>query len=196
MEKEQSIAELTYLKAQINPHFLFNSLNSLYAQLEAGSKDTKGTLMALADLLRFQLYDCDADFIPLKKEIEYLQNYFTLQSIRKDNCVIAFVVDEVPADTTIAPLLLVPFIENAFKYVSDYDGMNNYIRAALKLNGDELYFYCSNTTQEKKAQTAPCKGIGINNVAKRLRLIYGDSCSLTTGFKDALFDVALKIKLK
>src|SRR6185437_7119772 len=74
MEKEKSVAELIYLKAQINPHFLFNSLNSLYAQIEAGSKDSKSTLSALSELLRFQLYDCDTDFIPVRKEIEYLKN--------------------------------------------------------------------------------------------------------------------------
>src|SRR6185437_4828007 len=134
MEKEKSVAELIYLKAQINPHFLFNSLNSLYAQIEAGSKDSKSTLSALSELLRFQLYDCDTDFIPVRKEIEYLKNYFTLQGIRKDNCTVEFLYDDVPGELMIAPLLLVPFIENAFKYVSDNDTAPNFIKAALKFD--------------------------------------------------------------
>ena len=196
MEKEKSVAELTYLKAQINPHFLFNSLNSLYAQLEAGSKDTKATLSALAEVLRFQLYDCDADRIPVHKEIEYLKNYFTLQSIRKENCLVEFECDEVPDKLEIAPLLLVPFIENAFKYVSDNDTPTNFIKAALRFDKGTLFFYCSNTIiPGKPADEQANKGIGLNNVIKRLQLIYTDQYKLESGIKENTYDVDLKIRL-
>jgi two-component system LytT family sensor kinase len=197
MEKEKSIAELTYLKAQINPHFLFNSLNSLYAQLEAGSKDTKTTLSALAELLRFQLYDCDTDLIPVHKEVEYLKNYFMLQSIRKENCFVEFECGEVPGKLEIAPLLLVPFIENAFKYVSDNDTSANFIKAVLRFDNNTLYFYCSNTVMPvKPADKQANKGIGLNNVVKRLQLIYGDQYELEAGIKEDIYVVDLKIRLK
>ena len=196
MEKEKSVAELIYLKSQINPHFLFNSLNSLYAQLEAGSKETKNTLSALAELLRFQLYECDAERIPVSKEIEYLKNYFTLQSIRKENCLTEFLFDNIPAGLTIAPLLMVPFIENAFKYVSDYDERPNFIKAALKFDGNMLYFYCSNTMLPVNTTTGQSsKGIGLNNVTKRLQLIYGDQYTLATNVNDDIYTVDLKIRL-
>ena len=197
MEKEKSVAELIYLKSQINPHFLFNSLNSLYAQLESGSKETKNTLSALAELLRFQLYECDADRIPVHKEIEYLKNYFTLQSIRKENCEMEFLFGDVPAGLTIAPLLIVPFIENAFKYVSDYDDRPNFIKAALKFDGDTLYFHCTNTMLPVDTSNGYSnKGIGLNNVLKRLQLIYGDQYALTTSVNGDIYIVNLKIRLK
>jgi len=196
MEKEKSVAELIYLKAQINPHFLFNSLNSLYAQIEAGSKDSKNTLSALSELLRFQLYDCDTDFIPVRKEIEYLKNYFTLQGIRKDNCTVEFLHDEVPGELMVAPLLLVPFIENAFKYVSDNDTAPNFIKAALKFDGGTLFFYCSNSAIPASSDDERPNKIGLNNVVRRLGLIYGDAYELETGVNDGVYDVYLKIRLK
>jgi sensor histidine kinase YesM len=196
MEKEKSVAELIYLKAQINPHFLFNSLNSLYAQLEAGSKDTKSTLSALADMLKFQLYECDADFIAVEKEIEYLKNYFTLQSIRKENCVVTFDTNEVPVDLMIAPLLLIPFVENAFKYVSDNDTSPNYIKAGLKFDNNTLHFYCQNTMLPVQPAGHSNKGIGLNNVIKRLELIYGDKYELVTGINGDAYLADLKIRLK
>lgn len=196
MEKEKSVAELIYLKAQINPHFLFNSLNSLYAQLEAGSHDAKKTLSALAQLLRFQLYECDADFIPLSKEIEYLKNYFTLQGIRKEYCSVEFDYDDVPTELMIAPLLFVPFIENAFKYVSDNDTSPNFIKAGLNIDKNTLHFFCRNTVTPNEFSAKSNTGIGLNNVIKRLQLIYGERYILDAGVNDNMYIVDLKIRLK
>jgi len=196
MEKEKSVAELIYLKSQINPHFLFNSLNSLYAQLEAGSADTKDTLSALAELLRFQLYECNADSIPVYKEIEYLKNYFTLQSIRKENCLVEFLCDDLPGNLTIAPLLLMPFVENAFKYVSDNDDKPNFIKAGLNFNNGILQFYCHNTLlPNKQEDKSPNNGIGLNNVVKRLELIYGEKYKLINGIERDIYNVDLEIWL-
>ncbi len=151
----------------------------------------------MAELLRFQLYDCDADRIPVSKEIEYLKNYFTLQSIRKENCITEFLYDDVPAELTIAPLLIVPFIENAFKYVSDYDDRPNFIKAALKFGGDTLYFHCTNTMLPFHMPNGQAnKGIGLNNVVKRLQLIYGDQYTLTNSINGDIYIVDLKIRLK
>jgi len=197
MAKEKSLAELTYLKAQINPHFLFNSLNSLYAQMEANSVNAKDTLVSLADLLRYQLYDCNTDWMPVEKEIAYLKNYFNLQSLRKDNCRAELFIEQPTGNLTIAPLLLIPFVENAFKYVSDRDDGQNFIKLTLNFEGNKLHFNCSNTTEARKQDDENNdRGIGLVNVKKRLELIYGDSHQLQITSGDDLYRVDLAIILK
>ncbi|WP_259065290.1 sensor histidine kinase [Mucilaginibacter sp. X4EP1] len=197
MEKEQSLAELTYLKAQINPHFLFNSLNSLYTQLEHSPEDAKGTLISIADLLRYQLYECNTDFIPMANEIAYLKNYFNLQSIRNDNCQASLTISGDYEKLQIAPLLLIPFAENAFKYVSDYDKQANFIKVKVDFIDNKLNFYCTNTFDSgSKKSDNNNKGIGITNVKKRLDLIYGDAYSLRIGTVSGLYTIDLMIKLK
>lgn len=197
MEKEKSLAELTYLKAQINPHFLFNSLNSLYTQLEHSPEEAKGTLVSIADLLRYQLYECNADLIPVTNELAYLKNYFNLQSIRKDNCRATLIINGDDGGLLIAPLLLIPFVENAFKYVSDYDTQENFIEAGIDFVDNDLRFYCINTFDNDSHQSSDntSKGIGIANVKKRLELIYGNNYSLHAETNNERYTINLKIKL-
>ncbi|MBB5394150.1 sensor histidine kinase [Mucilaginibacter sp. AK015] len=197
MEKEKSIAELSYLKAQINPHFLFNSLNNLHAQIELDAADAKSTLVSLSELLRYQLYDCNADLIALNKELAYLKNYFNLQSIRKDNCSARLSVSGNYDGLRIAPLLLIPFVENAFKYVSDHDGRDNFIKADISLQNKQLLFWCSNTFNVESQSEADRsnKGIGLINVRKRLQLIYGNNHSLTQEIANGVYTVKLTLKL-
>lgn len=198
IEKEKSLVELNYLKAQINPHFLFNSLNGLYTQMEIGSGDAKATLSALANLLRYQLYECNTDFIPVAKELAYLKNYFNLQSIRKDNCKTELTLEEPQKGLLIAPLLLIPFIENAFKYVSDSDERDNFIKVTISLRDTKLMFYCINTTDklELNTLTNDDKGIGLANVQKRLDLIYRNKHKLQTGIVNGQYEVLLTLDLK
>lgn len=198
MEKEKSQAELTYLKAQINPHFLFNSLNSLYAQMDLNPEGAKGTLVSLADLLRYQLYECNTDFISITKELAYLENYFNLQKIRNDNCSANLLIQEGPENLLIAPFLLVPFVENAFKYISDYDEHENRIEARIDFVDRELTFYCSNTFDAIHQQRTDNrnKGIGLINVKKRLELIYGNKFNLEEGTDNGLYHVTLMLNLK
>ncbi|WP_183573694.1 sensor histidine kinase [Mucilaginibacter sp. X5P1] len=197
MGKEKSQAELTYLKAQINPHFLFNSLNGLYTQLEFSPEDAKGTLVALADLLRYQLYECNADFISIEKELAYLENYFKLQSIRNDNCKTILLIEGNNEDLLIAPLLLISFVENAFKYVSDYSEQENSIKAGITFVNNDLNFYCVNTFDVKSQQPGDVnKGIGLVNVKKRLELIYRDKFNLKEEINNGLYQVTLTLKLK
>jgi len=197
LEKEKSLAELTYLKAQINPHFLFNSLNSLYAQLEFNPEGARGTLVSLADMLRYQLYEGNADHIPITKEVAYLENYFTLQNLRKDNCQASLSIQGDHQHLLIAPFLLIPFVENAFKYVSDYDGQENLITIKIDFVLHELRFYCMNTfdvTAHGRADHTH-KGIGLKNVKKRLELIYGGKFTLREGIDNGAYLVALTINL-
>jgi len=198
MEKEKSLAELTYLKAQLNPHFLFNSLNSLYTQLELNSEEAKGTLVSLADLLRYQLYECNADFISVAKELAYLGNYFNLQSIRTDNCTTEILLKGDHENLLIAPLLLIPFVENAFKYVSDSDEQENFIKVRIDFINVELNFYCINTFDVKshKQTDHENKGIGLINVKKRLELIYGNKFNLKEEINKETYHITLTINLK
>jgi len=198
MEKERSVAELKYLKAQLNPHFLFNSLNSLYSQMEIESGNPKGTLSSIADLMRYQLYECNVDFITVGKELAYLKNYFNLQSIRKDNCKTELIMDDKHNNLLIAPLLLIPFMENAFKYVSDSDEKKNFIRADIRFAGEKLIFNCVNTIDAPAINTFPNndKGIGLANVRKRLDLIYKDRYLLQAGPTNEEYKVTLTLKLK
>jgi two-component system, LytTR family, sensor kinase len=196
MEKEKSLAELTYLKAQINPHFLFNSLNSLYAQLEFNPEGARGTLLSLADMLRYQLYECNADAIPIAKELAYLENYFNLQQIRNDNCRADLSIEGNHQPLMIAPFLLMPFIENAFKYVADHDDGENLIHIKIDFVSGELQFYCMNTFDETVYRHDPThKGIGLKNVKKRLQLIYGNNYTLKEWMDNGAYHVALTINL-
>lgn len=198
LEKEKSLAELTYLKAQINPHFLFNSLNSLYAQLDFNPEGAKGTLVSLADLLRYQLYECNADQIPIAKELAYLENYFNLQNIRKDNCHARLSIEGNHQHLLIAPFLLIPFVENAFKYVSDYDGQENLIQIKIDIVLHELQFYCMNTFDVAAHRRADHShtGIGLKNVKKRLELIYGGQFNLKERMDNGAYHVTLTINLQ
>lgn len=198
MEKEKSIAELNYLKAQINPHFLFNTLNSLYAQLEIGSDAAKGTLSSIADLLRYQLHECNADFIPVRKELDYIKNFFNLQSLRKDNCITDLVIAESPEDLVIAPFMLITFIENAFKYVSDHEDKENFVKTTISFDSGKIIFRCLNTLgkPDLSLSTAGGKGIGLVNVQKRLELIYKGKYYLHSEMMEGKYEVSLTIDLK
>lgn len=198
IEKEKSLAELTYLKTQINPHFLFNSLNSLYTQLELDPEAAKGTLVSIADLLRYQLYECNVDLIPIDKELDYLKNYFNLQSIRNDNCDATLLIEGDIGNSLIAPLLLILFVENAFKYVSDYDGQENFIKILVKLNDCKLSFCCVNTFDVISLQNSGNvnKGIGLSNVKKRLELIYGDRYTLNEEISNGSYIINLTLTLQ
>src|SRR5690349_14274886 len=114
-------SEINYLKAQINPHFLFNSLNTLYAQIDQKNVDAKRTLEKISEMLRYQLYECNNETISMEKELEYIGNYIDLQRMRKENNVdISYQYDEAVKIFRVAPLLFIPFVENAFKHLSNF----------------------------------------------------------------------------
>lgn len=190
MEKANSLAELTYLKAQLNPHFLFNSLNSLYTQLDFDVPEAKVTLVNIADLLRYQLYECSVDFVPLSKELLHLENYCNLQRIRTE----ATTVVNIPVvgdEYKIAPLLLLPFVENAFKHVSDDEDRENVIEIDIQLTNEGLALRCMNTTGVAHGEP----GIGLQNVRQRLELLYPQDYVLETGEADGRYYIHLQLKL-
>lgn len=171
IELEKLNTELEYLKAQINPHFLFNSLNTVFFQIDKQNAVARETLSMFSDMLRYQLYECNGKEIAIEKEIQYLKNYVELQRLRKDEHYdIQFTFSEELKNFTIPPLLLLPFIENAFKHVSHFTDRKNIIAIDLKKSGNQFQLVVFNTKDPKP--TPHNGGIGLKNVQRRLELLY------------------------
>lgn len=197
--KEKMKSELDFLKAQLNPHFIFNSINAAYVQIDIDPDKAKDTLHSFSELLRYQLYECNAAQVPVAKELAYLNNYIELQKIRKDSRYrVEFNYSYGVNDLFIAPLLLIPFVENAFKYVSDYRDKLNTISLQIKLKGDLFNFNIRNSAEERNANARPASGggIGLANVARRLELIYPEKHELIISREEGFFEVNLTIKLQ
>lgn len=146
--KERVRSELDYLKAQINPHALFNSLNTIYGHIDRQNQVARNILLQFSELLRYQLYDCAADRVSLPREIAYIENYVAFQRLRKDErLIVDFKVGEIAPGLTIAPLMLVVLIENAFKFVSNFSDRPNKIRIGIFTKGAVLYSTFLNTKE-------------------------------------------------
>lgn len=199
LEKERVKHELDFLKAQINPHALFNSLNSIYGHIDKNNQTARNILLKFSGLLRYQLYDCSEDKISLGKEIEYIRNYISFQQIRKEENLIVDV--EINADQCkygIAPLLLVVLIENAFKFVSNFTDNDNKIDIKIAAEGSLFTFYVSNTTEHRQALSSilnPGSGIGIVNLRRRLELLYPDKHEIAFKQQPDSYEATLKLEL-
>lgn len=170
LENQRLTAELAFLKSQINPHFLFNSLNSIYSLAYQHSENTPGAILKLSEIMRYMLYECNDNKVDLAKELQYLQNYIDLQKIRFGNkAYIDFKVDGVIADQQIVPLLLIAFIENAFKHGIANDAASPII-FFINVNKEHLQFYIQNKKHANNRDAVG--GIGLNNVKRRLDLLY------------------------
>ncbi|WP_315822975.1 sensor histidine kinase [Paraflavitalea speifideaquila] len=173
VSKEKAEAELNFLKSQINPHFLFNSLNSIYFLIDKQNATARQTLLQFSDLLRYQLYDCNADTIEIEKEVTYLQDFIRLQQLRKDHHyeVEVHVAPEVRG-FRITPLLLIPFVENAFKHISHHSDQRNFVQVTLGRGNGIFHFRVENSKETHHRSTEPQGGIGLSNVKRRLELLY------------------------
>ena len=174
LEKERVKNELDYLKAQINPHALFNSLNTVYGHIEKSNQVARNTLLQFSELLRYQLYDCGEEKVGLEKEIEYINNFISFHKLRKDeNLILQIQIENIDPKLQIAPLLLVVLIENAFKFVSNYNDKENKICIHLSAVGKMLNCSISNTTEFQEANSYNRSGgIGVANLKRRLELLY------------------------
>ncbi len=194
MEIEKLSTELEYLKAQINPHFVFNSINTIYFQIDKHNALARDSLSAFSDMLRYQLYECNGQEIVIEKELHYLRNYVELQRMRKDeNYNIAFVEEGEIKGFTISPLLLIPFVENAFKHVSHYPDKNE-IRIEIQKDQHHFHFTVFNT-KESKAVHNGFAGIGLKNVQRRLQLLYRDRHELKIDDRGESFEIKLSLKI-
>ncbi|MBT1685489.1 sensor histidine kinase [Dawidia soli] len=194
IEVEKLNTELDYLKAQINPHFLFNSINTIYFQIDKHNTLARETLSSFSEMLRYQLYECNGKEIPIEKEVAYLRNYVDLQRHRNDeNYQITF-QDHNLGGFTIAPLLLIPFIENAFKHVS-HRPEGNRIDVDLSRQGDTFHMNIFNTKEARHPARGEPSGIGLKNVQRRLELLYKDRHALSIQESPDHFEVKLTLKI-
>lgn len=193
--KEKAEAELNFLKSQINPHFLFNSLNSVYFLINKDNREARESLHKFSDMLRYQLYELNGASVPIEKEIAYLEDYVGLQKLRK-NETYQVTMQHSPEvkGFQIEPLLLVPFVENAFKHVSSDPGGSNFIHIGMHCNNGHFIFTTENT-QDRMKPTDPHSGIGLSNVKRRLELLYPGKHSLQIDTAGQVYKVELKIEV-
>jgi len=194
MEVEKLNSELAYLKAQINPHFVFNSINTIYFQIDRDNETARRSLSNFSEMLRYQLYECNGNEIPIEKEINYLKNYVALQQMRKDeNYDISFIEGDGLRGFAISPLLLIPFVENAFKHVS-HSPRKNEVRVRLEKEGNYFQLWVFNT-KENKEVNGTHTGIGLKNAKRRLELLYRDRYELVIASTADTFEVKLALRI-
>lgn len=176
LENQRLTAELSFLKSQINPHFLFNSLNTIYSLAYQRSETTPEAVLKLSEIMRYMLYECNDNKVDLEKELKYLQNYIDLQKIRFGNkAFVEYTVNGNVSHQRIVPLLLISFVENAFKHGVANDP-DHPIILTLNVTDDHLDFYVYNKKHQHNRDAAG--GIGLNNVQRRLNLLYPDKYKL------------------
>jgi two-component system LytT family sensor kinase len=196
LEKERVRNELDYLKAQINPHALFNSLNTIFGHIDKHNQVARNILLQFSELLRYQLYDCTADKVSLQRELAYIQNYVAFQRLRKEErLVVHFKIGTVGQELRIAPLMLVVLIENAFKFVSNFCDKENKICIEIYTNGNVLYSSFVNTKELQPLDAGNAKGIGIANLRRRLELLYHKKFQLTMNNDYDIYETNLTIDL-
>ena len=188
-------AELKLLKAQIQPHFLFNTLNNLYGLTLAKSEQAPNLVLRLSEMLDYILYKCDEKFVFLSEEIKNLWNYIEIEKIRyPDNLAIDFRAQDDVGGVKIAPLLLIPFIENAFKHGVSNNPGHSFIKMDVGTHKDGIYFSLCNS--KSPIRLSGFEGIGLKNVKKRLELLYPGRFKLDISDKGKEFCVNLHIKTK
>lgn len=201
LEKEKLETELKFLKSQMNPHFLFNTINSIFVLIHKNPSMASESLAKFSDLLRYQLYECNEPQIPLSQELSYVENYIELQALRQDHNSIDLKIDinkYNTSDLSIAPFVLIPFIENAFKHVSRKKDSSNLIHLIIRVENHQLFFSIANSTSAiHHASTEAVKhsGIGLKNVKRRLDLVYPNQHQLIITESQNQYEVQLQLTL-
>lgn len=194
LEKEKILAELDLLKSQVNPHFLFNALNTIFYKIERANQPARETLERFSKMLRYQLYECSSEYIEIEKELEFLASYIELQKERLNgNYRIEYRGFDEIKQLKISPFLVMPIVENCFKHISNHGDKENYIFIDCKQEGGYFLIATSNTVNTTTSKEKG--GIGLQNTARRLQLVYPGAHELKTGKKDNTFEASLKIKL-
>lgn len=194
LAKEKAEAELNFLKSQINPHFLFNSINAVYFLIDKENAEARRALHTFSEMLRYQLYEIRDEKIPIEKEVSFLRDYIGLQSLRNDRCEVKMDVTPEVNSFFIEPLLLIPFVENSFKHLSHFSERSNEIQIGLSESKGALNFHIRNTTEGQVRNGVP-GGIGLDNVRRRLELLYPKRHQLKVVRQEEWFDVQLHIQI-
>jgi two-component system, LytTR family, sensor kinase len=196
MENEKLNSELAFLKSQVNPHFLFNILNNICSLARKKSDDTENAIIKLSQLMRYMLYESKDEKVSLEKEVEYLQNYIELQRLRiSETVIINFVVKGRPETRMIEPMLLIPFVENAFKHGVSYLEQSK-IDILLEIANGDLHFQVENNMVRKNGDPVQQEsGIGLKNVLRRMELLYPGQHSIRITDDGTRYVVDLDVKL-
>ena len=198
---EQSKSELSVLQSHLSPHFLFNTLNNLYGISLTQHEKIPALLLKLSELLRYSVYDAKEMFVPLKDEIAYLNNYIQFEEIRIGNRLVLnnLIEEKVDSNIKIAPMLLIIFIENAFKHAKDTTELQMFIDLKLNIKDDSIYFTSRNSHTTNKSEnniTHKNSGFGLSSVTRRLELLYPKEYYLKIENSELYYFVELKLKIK
>ncbi|MBW1297746.1 sensor histidine kinase [Aquimarina litoralis] len=202
LEKEKIETELKFLKSQFNPHFLFNTINSIFVLIHKNPDMASESLANFSDLMRYQLYECNESKIPLEKEINYLKNFINLGKLRLDKTVkvSTTIKDQAYGNISIAPFILMPFVENAFKHVSQGEDQKNWIEIELYCQEENILFRITNSINSYDNYNAEDlmknSGIGLKNVRRRLDLVYNNQYQLDINKTDKIFTIELQLLLQ
>jgi two-component system LytT family sensor kinase len=188
-------SELKLLKGQIQPHFLFNTLNNIYLLALEKSDKTPDLVLRLSEMLSYITYDCSAEKIPLDKEIEFINSFVELEKIRYETCDIFLKISGNTQNIKIAPMILHTFIDNSFKHGAQQERVGRGIKFNLTVNDNNLTFSAENSKKHENDQPRKAPGIGISNAIKRLNLIYPDRHELIINESVDRYSVFLKIEL-
>lgn len=195
MENEKLISELSFLKSQVSPHFLFNTLNNIYSLSLSNSEHTSDAIMKLSHLLRYMLYESQDKLVSIKKEVDYLQHYMDLQKIRlTKDVVIQFKTEGDFESKMIEPMLLIPFIENAFKHGINYSE-KSFVSIYISVDDHKLFLKVENSLFPKNREKRENSGIGLTNTRKRLELLYPGRHTLSIRQEDKKYIVELTMNL-
>lgn len=193
-ETEKNKAELALYKAQINPHFLFNTLNTLYALVISGSEKTESAFIKFSNILRYMYSQSGSELIPAEREADYIRQYVELQEMRLNrHTQVSLTIDVTARQISIPPMILITFVENAFKYGTSSD-TDCTIRIHISIDEDRLHMETENTVMRKREDKS--QGIGISNCRKRLELLYPGKYELNTSETNGIYKVLLNIRLQ
>ena len=195
IEKHALELQLQYLKYQVNPHFLMNTLNNIHALVDIDPERAKASIVELSKLMRYVLYEGNNRLTPLSREVQFLRNYVQLMSMRyTGNVRISLDVPEILPDSMLPPLLLVIFVENAFKHGISYR-TKSFVEISLQPHGDRLLFSCRNSRPEIKHDENMKGGVGLSNVRRRLDLLFPGNYTLDIKEQEDTYTVYLDIPL-
>ncbi len=196
LQKENSEAQLQLLTAQVHPHFLFNTLNNIYSQTQTESPRGSQMIMELSDMLRYILAEGGKPMVPLKKELAMIRDYMNLEKIRYGNKLdLHLSLPEVATNLQIAPLILLPFVENCFKHGASKFLSTPWINLKIEINNNVLSLKLMNGKESHHQDQYPKSGTGLSNVKKRLELIYKDKHELQITDEPEVFVVNLRFEL-